>query len=82
LYLQTLWRYPVKSLGGEQLDAAELTPDGIAGDRLVHVSTPDGPLTRPEATLRAYDGPERFDVLNLLVATDSAISELGTDVRH
>jgi uncharacterized protein len=28
-----LWRYPVKSLQGERLDAAELTTDGIAGDR-------------------------------------------------
>lgn len=28
-----LWRYPVKSLQGERLDTAELTPDGIAGDR-------------------------------------------------
>ena len=28
-----LWRYPVKSLQGERLDAAELTPDGIPGDR-------------------------------------------------
>jgi uncharacterized protein YcbX len=28
-----LWRYPVKSLQGERLDAAELTPRGLAGDR-------------------------------------------------
>ena len=32
-----LWRYPVKSLGGERLEEAELRPDGIAGDRLVQV---------------------------------------------
>src|SRR5262245_55670397 len=32
-----LWRYPVKSLRGEPLDAAELLADGIAGDRLVQV---------------------------------------------
>ena len=31
--VQALWRYPVKSLGGESLDVAELTSRGIAGDR-------------------------------------------------
>lgn len=28
-----LWRYPVKSLGGERLARAEVTPSGIVGDR-------------------------------------------------
>jgi uncharacterized protein len=28
-----LWRYPVKSLQGERLDAAELGADGLTGDR-------------------------------------------------
>jgi uncharacterized protein YcbX len=28
-----LWRYPVKSLQGERLETAEVTPDGLAGDR-------------------------------------------------
>ena len=28
-----LWRYPVKSLQGERLEAAEVTVDGLAGDR-------------------------------------------------
>jgi hypothetical protein len=28
-----LWRFPVKSMGGERLDEAELTGRGIAGDR-------------------------------------------------
>jgi MOSC domain-containing protein len=32
-----LWRYPVKSLGGERLARAELTLDGLVGDRAVHV---------------------------------------------
>ncbi len=34
------------------------------------------------AHLAAYAGPERFDVLNLLVATDGAVAELGADVRR
>lgn len=28
-----IWRYPVKSLQGEQLDSADLSPAGIVGDR-------------------------------------------------
>lgn len=35
--IQALWRYPVKSMQGEQLDRARLTPDGIPGDRGVAV---------------------------------------------
>ena len=28
-----LWRYPVKSMLGEELNAAEVTPRGLLGDR-------------------------------------------------
>jgi uncharacterized protein YcbX len=37
MYVAELWRYPVKSLAGEQIDAAEIHADGIAGDRRVLV---------------------------------------------
>jgi uncharacterized protein len=117
MYVGGLWRYPVKSLGAEPLAEAELTGDGVRGDRLVHVRGPRGPLTgrtrhglltvpastgadgnprvaghrwdSPEAAeiiearagagseLVAFEGPERFDVLNLLVATDGAVDRLG-----
>jgi len=33
-----LWRYPVKSLAGERLERADVTGNGMAGDRVVHVS--------------------------------------------
>ncbi len=122
MFVKRLWRYPVKSLGGEALSTAELTDDGTAGDRLVHVRNFRGPLTGrsrhqlltipvatgldgsplvaghrwdsaeaaaivrerggADAELAAYPGPERFDVLNLLVATDSAVAQLGEDVRR
>jgi uncharacterized protein YcbX len=37
MFIAELWRYPVKSMGGERLTDCELTPEGIPGDRVVHV---------------------------------------------
>jgi len=37
-----LWRYPVKSLGGESLVQATISAAGIEGDRLVHVEDQAG----------------------------------------
>src|SRR5918996_3804617 len=118
-----LWRYPVKSLAGEQLEVVEISPAGIPGDRVVQAYDaegrivtsrtsprllglqgtlgPDGqPLVNglpwtspgaaaaieaavgPGARLARDDGPDRFDVLPLLVATDGAIDALGLDRRR
>lgn len=122
LSIDALWRYPVKTLAGERLDSAELTTNGITGDRIVHVRGPEGVRTSrrfwhllglhgtlgpdgeplvdghrwdsaealalvkaaagEDAWLAAYDGPERFDILPLLVATDGAVAEFGRDVRR
>jgi uncharacterized protein YcbX len=49
-----LWRYPVKSLQGERLDAAEIGPEGLAGDRqwaLFDVATGFGLTARREPDL-------------------------------
>jgi MOSC domain-containing protein len=35
--IAALWRYPVKTMGGEALSRARLGPLGIEGDRIVHV---------------------------------------------
>jgi MOSC domain-containing protein len=45
MHVAGLWRYPVKSLAGEPLEIADVTLDGIAGDRVVHVRGPRGLLT-------------------------------------
>lgn len=122
MQISGLWRYPVKSLGGEPMESACLTTDGIAGDRQVHVRGARGLLTGrtrhglltlsadtgpdgvprvaghpwhtaaahrlvrehagPDAALVQHDGRERFDVLNLLVATDGAVQAFGHDVRR
>jgi uncharacterized protein YcbX len=113
MHVATLWRYPVKSLAGEPLSAAELTLDGVRGDRRVHVRNDRGPLTGrtrhglltlpastgpdgeplvaghpwrseeaaklvrrhagADAQLASYEGPERFDIANLLVAVDGEL---------
>jgi uncharacterized protein len=31
--VEELWRYPVKSMIGEQLNATEITQSGVLGDR-------------------------------------------------
>lgn len=45
MFVQALWRYPVKSLKGEALQRAELRPDGLRGDRLVQVYGPRRVIT-------------------------------------
>jgi uncharacterized protein YcbX len=122
MYVEQLWRYPVKSMRGEALAEAEVALDGIRGDRLVHVENDRGVVTArrnpgllglaattgpdgvvqveghpwhdpraaglvrdaagPHGLLVAFDGPERFDVLPLLVATDGAIAAFGHDGRR
>jgi uncharacterized protein len=37
VYVKQIWRYPVKSMAGEQLKTARLTSSGIDGDRIVQV---------------------------------------------
>ena len=123
MHLQELWRYPVKSMAGERLDRADLGPNGVEGDRILHVRDasdrlvtsrshpallahrgtlgPDGeplvdgrPWATPEvdrdveaaagpgARLMRDDGPGRFDILPLLVATDGAVAAFGHDRRR
>lgn len=45
LRIGQLWRYPVKSLAGEQLSTTEISRDGIPGDRIVRVRGPEGVRT-------------------------------------
>ncbi|MEP6963419.1 MAG: MOSC N-terminal beta barrel domain-containing protein [Acidobacteriota bacterium] len=51
MWIKEIWRYPVKSLAGESLQTAELTPPGIAGDRTFQVRNAAGRImtarTRP-----------------------------------
>lgn len=123
MHVSQLWRYPVKSLKGEQLQEIQITPLGIPGDReLVVMRSLNGRYltsrVRPtllglqgslngsgpainglpwdsaealrlvenaageEVSLVRVPGPERFDVLPLLVATDGTIEYLNIDGRR
>lgn len=123
MYVKELWRYPAKSMAGEQISRAEITPLGIAGDRRILTIGPNGRMVTarthpkllglhatltgegevlinglpwkseevrelvqsasvPGVRLTDYGGPERFDILPLLVATDGAIAHMGFDGRR
>lgn len=68
LRIAGLWRYPVKSLAGEPLDSALLTPAGIPGDRIVHVRGPEGVRTSRRQHrmlgLRGTLGPDGRPLVN------------------
>jgi uncharacterized protein YcbX len=57
-----LWRYPVKSLRGEQVDETELEERGIPGDRLWAVTDADGKLGSGKTTRRFRLLPGLFDL--------------------
>ena len=51
MWVQEIWRYPVKSMAGESLETADLTEGGVVGDRTVQVRNAAGRImtarTRP-----------------------------------
>src|SRR5215218_6851296 len=51
MYVAAIWRYPVKSMGGERLADVHVGALGLDGDRIVHVEDARGRIitarTRP-----------------------------------
>jgi uncharacterized protein YcbX len=69
MHVASLWRYPVKSLAGDELARAEVESRGIAGDRRWMMTTPEGRfLTRRE--LPAMAGLHAAPTVEGLVLTD------------
>lgn len=124
MHVAELWRYPIKSLKGEQIQETEITRLGIPRDReIVVVRSSNGRIltsrSRPkllglrgsldqngtatinglpwdseealelvrraaeqDVVLERVPGPERFDVLPLLIATDGTVAHLKIDRRR
>lgn len=85
-----LWRYPVKSLGGERLDACAVDRHGFPGDRawgIVDVATGNVLTARREprllfATASWHDGEVEIVAGGASLNSDAALSEwLGRPVR-
>src|SRR5262245_35341379 len=88
-----LWRYPVKSLGGERVERVEVGEQGIAGDRdwgLLDQATGTVLTARREAPLlfassRLLDGGAGVEILlpdGTPAPDDASLSAwLGRDVR-
>lgn len=79
MWIQELWRYPVKSMAGERLESAEVTEAGIVGDRMVLVAGAGARIITSRTHPRLLG---RFDVLPLLIGTDGAFEQLGVDHRR
>lgn len=90
-----LWRYPVKSMAGEPLPAAELTREGMPGDRALYVVDRGGKIvsarTRPRllafpATLGSDGEPlvfgRRWDSPEISHAVTLAAGADARLVRH
>ncbi|MFJ5922178.1 MOSC domain-containing protein [Kitasatospora sp. NPDC092948] len=86
--VERLWRYPVKSTGGELLDSVEVEGRGLVGDRLYAVRDGAGKFGSGKSTRRfrrmdgllrlssrlgnRIDGPELFDPLGMPVPDPDA----------
>jgi uncharacterized protein YcbX len=91
MHLKSIWRYPVKSLAGERLDNAELTVEGVAGDRLIQVRRGDGRLvtSHTRSGLLALHGSLRSDGTPLIngrpwddpASLEAVRSAAGRDAR-
>jgi uncharacterized protein YcbX len=85
MYVAELWRYPVKSMAGEQLEAVDLRADGIPGDRMLRVVDAAGRLvtarTKPGLlSLRASLASAGRPFVNGVDWRSSAIARAVADV--
>ena len=54
--LESIWRYPVKSMRGEEVDEIFVSFTGLMGDRIYAVSSTSSPKELPWHTARQYKG--------------------------
>lgn len=72
-HIAELWRYPVKSMRGEQVDAIEVLQDGIAHDRRYAFLSSGAPAGKPRLTSR-----ERAALLQFSARVSANETEIRT----
>lgn len=80
-----LWRYPVKTMAGERLQAAHVGPLGIEGDRVVHVEAPDGRVITSRSHprflgLKGTLGPDGEPLVDRLRWNDPKVAAKVADI--
>ncbi len=78
-----LWRYPVKSLQGERLEAAEITTEGIVGDRAFGIVDDQTQLVltaRREPRLLQAAASYRPDGSATITLPDGSVARDDTDL--
>ncbi len=61
MQVKQIWRYPVKSMAGEQMESALFTTLGIEGDRVVHVEDDRGHVITSRTHPRLLGHRARLD---------------------
>tara|TARA_B110001469_G_C9603879_1_gene300106 strand:+ start:596 stop:1291 length:696 start_codon:yes stop_codon:yes gene_type:complete len=72
--IESLWRYPVKSLIGESLSSFEINDRGVSGDRLYAVSNLDGKFGSGKDT-------RRFRRIDGLFSMSAVTTENGISIN-
>lgn len=72
-YVAALRRYPVKSMGGEDLDFVDVTERGVAGDRWFAVADDEGHFASGKSTRRFRRHDAVFDY-TASTATDGSVT--------
>ena len=74
MFIAEIWRYPVKSMAGEQVKSARLTQVGIEGDRIIQVRNAHGRTV----TSRTHPGLLGFTRRLTSTAIRSSLDGRGT----
>lgn len=83
MYVSEVWRYPVKSMAGEPLATANVSPLGIEGDRVVLVVNPPGRVVtaRSHPRLLGHKGTTGPDGVPLVDGRPWTDASVLADVR-
>src|SRR5688500_10687109 len=84
MHVAELWRFPVKSMGGERLTEVDVRADGFAGDRLVQVRNAKGRVltSRTKPKLLAHRATLGADGEPLVDGRPWSRSDVADDVRR